>query len=171
MYVPPVRPKRNIFCTWGEYVTMSNGVFNFNFLALLLSEILEGSQIYIRGPCAPQKPPSGKILSCAQLLAYIYTIVNFQLRSSIHAGLMERSLYNRFALKNLPKWGFWGEGLRYLVGTPLGMQCPPIYVVWWKNYGDAPNTLVCTLGKDITKKTGMSTPWGLHFTPVQRLPP
>jgi len=102
---------------------MSNCVYNFNFLVLLLSEILGGSQIYIRGPCAPQRPPSGKILTCAQVLAHIYTIVNFQLRSSIHTGLTERSLYNRFALKNLPKWGFWGiffggEGLRYLVGTP-----------------------------------------------------
>jgi len=93
---------------------MSNGVFNFNFLALLLSEILGGSQIYIRGPCAPWRPPSVKILKPAQVLAYIYIIVNFQLRSSIHAGLTERALYNRFALKNLPKWvflgGFWGRG-------------------------------------------------------------
>ena len=32
---------------------MSNGVFNFNFLALLLSEILGGSQIYTREPYAP----------------------------------------------------------------------------------------------------------------------
>ena len=104
---------------------MSNGVFDFNFLALLLSEILGGSQIYIRGPCAPRRPPSVKILTCAQVLAYIYIIVNFQLRSSIRAGLTERSLYNWFAFKNLPKWGFWGilgEGSRYLVGTPLGMQ-------------------------------------------------
>ena len=29
---------------------MSNGVFNFNFLGLLLSDILGGSQIYTRGP-------------------------------------------------------------------------------------------------------------------------
>ena len=104
---------------------MSNCVFYFNFLALVLSGILGESQIYIWGPCAPRWPPSGKILTCAQVLAYIYIIVNFQLRSSIHAGLTERSLYNRFALKNLPKWVFWGilgEGLRYLVGTPLGMQ-------------------------------------------------
>ena len=104
---------------------MSNG-FNFNILALVLSGILGGSKIYIRGPCVPQRPPSVKILTCAQVLACIYTIVNFQLRSSIHAGLTERSLYNRFALKNLPKWGFGGllggEGSRYLVGTPLGMQ-------------------------------------------------
>jgi len=40
---------------------MSNGVFDFNFLALLLSEILWGSQIYTRGPYAPWTPPSGKI--------------------------------------------------------------------------------------------------------------
>ena len=32
---------------------MSNGVFNFNFLALVFSEILGGSQIYTRGPYAP----------------------------------------------------------------------------------------------------------------------
>ena len=87
---------------------MSNCVFNFNILALVLFGILGGSQIYIRGPCAPRRPPSEKILKRAQVLAYIYIIVNFQLRSSIHAGLMELSLYNWFALKNLPKWGFWG---------------------------------------------------------------
>jgi len=40
---------------------MSNGVFNFNFLALLLSVILGGSQIYTRGPYAPWTPPSGEI--------------------------------------------------------------------------------------------------------------
>ena len=104
---------------------MSNCVFNFNILALILFGILGGSQIYIRGPCAPRRPPGAKILKLAQVLAYIYIIVNFQLRSCIHAGLTERALYNRFALKNLPKCGFGGilgEGLRYLVGTPLGMQ-------------------------------------------------
>ena len=37
---------------------MSNGVFNFNLLALLLSEILGEYQIYTRGPCAPCTPPS-----------------------------------------------------------------------------------------------------------------
>jgi len=39
---------------------MSNGVFNFNFLALLLSEILGGSQIYTRGPYAPGRPLAEK---------------------------------------------------------------------------------------------------------------
>jgi len=87
---------------------MSNCVFNFNILALVLFGILWGSQIYIRGPCAPRRPSSVKILKRAQVLAYIYISVNFQLRSSIHAGLTQRSLYNWFALKNLPKCGFWG---------------------------------------------------------------
>jgi len=40
---------------------MPNGFFNFNFLALLVSEILRGSQIYTRGPYAPWTPPSGEI--------------------------------------------------------------------------------------------------------------
>ena len=40
---------------------MSNGVFNFNFVALLLSEILGGSQIYTRGSYAPSTPPNGEI--------------------------------------------------------------------------------------------------------------
>ena len=104
---------------------MSNGVFNFNILAIVLSGILGGSQIYIRGPCAPQRPASGKILTCAQVLAYIYIIVNFQLRSSITAGLTERSLYNRFCIKVRQNWvlgGVLGQGLTCLVGTSLGMQ-------------------------------------------------
>ena len=39
---------------------MSNGVFNFNFLDLVFSEILGGSQIYTRGPYAPWTPPAEK---------------------------------------------------------------------------------------------------------------
>jgi len=35
---------------------MSNGVFNFNFLALVFSEILEGSQISLGGPTPPGHP-------------------------------------------------------------------------------------------------------------------
>ena len=100
---------------------MSNCVFNINILAVVFFGILGGSQIYVIGPCAPRRPPSVKILKRAQILAYIYIIVNFQLRSSIHAGLTERCLYNWFALKNPPKWGFWGilgEGVKIFGGNP-----------------------------------------------------
>ena len=75
---------------------MSNCVFNFNILPLVLSGILGGPKFTLGGPVLPEAP-SVKILKGAQVLAYIYIIVNFQLRSSIHAGLTERSLYNRFA--------------------------------------------------------------------------
>ena len=153
---------------------MSNCVFNFNILALVLFGILGGSQIYIRGPCAPQRPPSVKSLKSAQVHAYVYIVVNFQLRSSIHAVLTERSLYNRFALKNLPKlgvWGILGEGSRYLAETTLGTQRLPIYVVWWKKLWRCSNYPCLYTRQRNYKKTVMSTPWGLHFTPVQRLPP
>ena len=37
------------FYTQDEYFGISNGTFNFNFLALVVSEILGGSEIYTRG--------------------------------------------------------------------------------------------------------------------------
>jgi len=60
-------------------------------------------------------------LTCAQVLAYIYIIVNFQLRSSIHAGLTERSLYNRFCFEKSAKMGFLGDfggGAKIFGGNP-----------------------------------------------------
>jgi len=49
---------------------MSNGVFNFNFLALILSEILGGSQIYTWGPYAPGRPLAEKFLYPKRVLSY-----------------------------------------------------------------------------------------------------
>ena len=40
---------------------MCEGVFNFHFLAYLLSELLRGSQIYTMGLYVPWTPPSGEI--------------------------------------------------------------------------------------------------------------
>jgi len=105
-----------------RYFTISNCIFNSNFLALAFSEILGGSQNYIRGPWAPRRPPSGKVLTHAQVLGSIYIIVNFQLRSSINAGLTERSLYNRFCIERSQKMGILGAGAKMFRGNPLGMQ-------------------------------------------------
>ena len=85
-----------IFCTQSGYFIISNGVSKVNFLAVVT-------------------------LSNAQVLAYAYITVKFQLRSSINVRLTESSLYNRFCIERSPKKGFWGNfgvGLRYLVGTP-----------------------------------------------------
>jgi len=104
---------------------MSNGVFNFNFLALLLSEILGGSQIYIRRPCAPRRPPSVKILTCAQVIAYIYITVNFELRSSIHIHVyLTRVLYHICDFS----FNFLALVLSEILGGPkftLGGPTPP----------------------------------------------
>jgi len=59
--VPPSAPTSGIlFCTRGEYFTMSNGVFNFNFLVFVFSEILWGPK-FTQGPYAPWTPPIGEI--------------------------------------------------------------------------------------------------------------
>jgi len=61
--VPPCTPPSGIFfCTRGEYVAMSNGVFNFNFLALLLSDILGGPKFTLGGPTPPGRPLAEKFL-------------------------------------------------------------------------------------------------------------
>jgi len=41
---------------------MSNGVFNFNFLALILSEILGGPTFTLGGPTPPGRPLTEKFL-------------------------------------------------------------------------------------------------------------
>jgi len=42
---------------------MSNCVFNFNILALVVSEILGGPKFMLGGPVAPCTLPSGKIFA------------------------------------------------------------------------------------------------------------
>jgi len=140
---------------------MSNGFFNFNFLALLLSKI-------------SGRHSGGKILTCAQVLGYIYIIVNFRLRSSIHVGLTVRSLYNSFALKNLPKWGFWGilgEGTKIFGWNPPRNATTADLRRLLKKYVDTINTLVCTRGKAITKKKRNVYAVSVIFTAVQCLTP
>ena len=46
----------------GEYFTMSNCVFNFNILALVVSDILGGPKFTLGGPVPPSTPPSGIFL-------------------------------------------------------------------------------------------------------------
>jgi len=50
---------------------MSNGVFNFNFLALLLSEILGGPKFTIGGPTPPGRPLAEKFLYPKRVLQNI----------------------------------------------------------------------------------------------------
>jgi len=43
-----------------KYFGMSNCVFNFNFLAIVVSEILKGVPNLHKGAYAPLTPPSGE---------------------------------------------------------------------------------------------------------------
>ena len=61
---------------------MSNCVFNFNFLALVVSEILGGFQIYTKRAYAPLTPPSGEIfVRSASTIQYliVFLILAFYL--------------------------------------------------------------------------------------------
>ena len=58
---------------------MSNGVFNFNFLALLLSEILGGSLIDTRGPYAPGRPLAEIFFSQSEHFAISNCVFNFNI--------------------------------------------------------------------------------------------
>jgi len=69
--VPPVRPlaEKN-FCTRGEYLAMSDGVFNFNFnfLTLVISEILEGPKFTLGGHTPPARPLVEKLFYLKRVL-------------------------------------------------------------------------------------------------------
>jgi len=47
---------------------MFNGVFNFNFLALLLSEILGGPKFTLGSPTHPERPLAEKFLYQTRVL-------------------------------------------------------------------------------------------------------
>jgi len=49
-------------------------------------------------------------------------------------------------------WGDFGGGVKIFGGNPPRNAMTTDLRRLVKNYGDAPNTLVCTLGKGITKK-------------------
>jgi len=69
--LPCTPPSGKNVCTPGEYFTMSNGVFNFNFLALVFPEILEGYSIYTRGPYAPWTSRNAHFLHKASTSQYL----------------------------------------------------------------------------------------------------
>ena len=76
-------PQRRNVCTVSEYFTISNCVFNFSFLSLVVYEILGRSQIHFRGCCAPWMPSSGKFFILkTSTLAYLiaFLISTFQLQ-------------------------------------------------------------------------------------------
>ena len=64
LHTTPERPLAENFCTRSEYLNTSNSVFNFNFLALVVSEIIGGPKFTL-GALRPLDAPQLKN-SCIQ---------------------------------------------------------------------------------------------------------
>ena len=74
-------PQQSNFCTQSEYFTISNCVFNFNILALVVSEILGGPKFTLGGPVPPVCRSGKKFVPEASTLLCLmtYLISTFQL--------------------------------------------------------------------------------------------
>ena len=55
-HMPLGRPQRRNIFTQSEYFTISNCIFNFNILALVVTEILGGPKFTLGGPVPPSTP-------------------------------------------------------------------------------------------------------------------
>ena len=83
---------------------MSNGVFNFNFLALVFSEILGGSQIYTRWPYA-YAPLAEKFLYQSEYFTISNCVYNFDILALVVSEVL--------------------GGLKFMLGGPVPPCTPP----------------------------------------------
>ena len=60
-------------------MTMSNGVFNFNFLALVLSEILGGPKFTLGGPRPSGRPLAENFFTQSEYLTMSNCVFNFNI--------------------------------------------------------------------------------------------
>ena len=104
---------------------MSNGVFNFNFVALLLSEILGGSQIYTRGPYAPWTPPSGEIFTQSEYFTISNCVFNFNILTLVVSEIL--------------------GGPKFTLGGPVPLCTPPS----GKIFVPEASTLLCLMAFSI----------------------
>jgi len=86
--VPFVRPLGENFCTRGEYFTMSNGVFNFNSLALVFSEILGGPKFTLGGPTPPGHPYRRNFFTQSEYFTISNCVFNFNILSLVVSEIL-----------------------------------------------------------------------------------
>ena len=67
---------------------MSNGVFNFNFLALLLSEILGGPKFTLGGSTPPGRPLSEKFFIQSEYFTMSNCIFNFNILTLVVSEIL-----------------------------------------------------------------------------------
>ena len=67
---------------------MSNGVFNFNFLALVFSEILGGPKFTLGGPTPPGRPLAENFFYQSEYFTMSYCIFNFDILALVVSDLL-----------------------------------------------------------------------------------
>ena len=67
---------------------MSNGVFNFNFLALLLSEILGGPKFALGGPTPPGRPLAENFFTQSEYFTISNCVFNFNYLALVLSGIL-----------------------------------------------------------------------------------
>jgi len=67
---------------------MYNGVFNFNFLALVFSEILGESQIYTRGPTPPGRPYRRNFFTESEYFTISNCVFNFNILALVVSEIL-----------------------------------------------------------------------------------
>ena len=67
---------------------MSNGVFNLNFLALLLYEILGGPKFTLGGPTPPERPLAEKFLYQSEYFTISNCVFNFNILALVVSEIL-----------------------------------------------------------------------------------
>ena len=67
---------------------MSNGVFNFNFLALLFSEILGGPKFTLGGPTPPGRPYRRNFFTQSEYFTISNCIFNFNILALVLSEIL-----------------------------------------------------------------------------------
>jgi len=76
---------------------MSNGVFNFNFLALVFSEILGGPKYTLEGPTPPGRPLADKFFTQSEYFTISNSVFNFNILALVVSDILGG-----------PKFTLWG---------------------------------------------------------------
>ena len=67
---------------------MSNGVFNYNFLALVCSEILGGPKFTLGGPTPPGRPLAEKFFTQSEYFTISNSVFNFNVLALVVSEIL-----------------------------------------------------------------------------------
>jgi len=84
---------------------MSNGVFNFNFLALVFSEILGGPKFTLGGPTPTGRPLPEKFFNQSEYFTIYNSVFNFNILALVVSEIF--------------------GGLKFMLGGPVPPCTPP----------------------------------------------